>query len=295
MAIILDRIKPTLNFYRLFGLGFMLDDSMTALTIDALLVCFHLSFCIYGYDHATLLIQELMPVLWDITTVTSVIKLYVYLMAPPTMIVMWQCNRRAITDLFYKLDTIVPSVESVPLVSYLWYSATWLSLCILVELLIYTTLHIDTNFVYLTMFGYITVVLYVTWTMLPPLMYTFLIKLISRGVKDINDRITSIGTWRTYRRQWKELRYIAVHSVEKEFGVIIVVYVVHTIAEIVFFLFSMYFLGYKRLSTGIVYWTGAFLVILFRSSWLFQIVQVSQNCKLEVNLLHYIKRIYIYK
>lgn len=293
MAKLYDRINLVLKFYRLYGFGFQLDDSMTALMVDKLLVIVHLSFCIYGYEHVTSMMQDRMPILLDITMVMSVVKVYVYLLIPPTMIVMWQYNRRLLTDLLYKLDKIVPFVESIPLRPYLWHSAMWLFLSIFVEFLIYFTFHIYTNFMYFSIFEYVMIAVYIIWSMLPLIVYVFLIEIISRGVRNVNDQITSINKWRTYRSQWKKLRYMAIHSAENEFGVVIVVFVVYTITEVVYFLFSLYFMGYKRFSTGPVYYSvysaSAFLVVIFRTSWLFQIVRVSQNCKSEVYKLYCIR------
>lgn len=293
MARLHNRMKPILNIYRLFGYGFQLNSSKAALTVDALLLLLNLSFSVYGYKHVTFIIRIRMPLIWDISTVISVIKVYIFLLSSPVMMITWQYNRRALTELLYKIDEIMPSVESIPLRPYLWHSATWLITFIFVEFIMFSTLHFYTNFMYFATFEYLLFAVYIMWFMLPLLMYKFLIKLVCRGIRNVNDRIASIGTWRTYRSQWKELSHMAVHSVENEFGVIIVIYVMHSITEVVYFMFTTLYTGYQTYSSGIlyysIYWMTGIMFILFRTIWLFQIIRVSQNCKSEVYKLHIVK------
>ncbi|CAI6362234.1 unnamed protein product [Macrosiphum euphorbiae] len=223
-----------------------------------------------------------MPLVWDITTVMSVVKVYTYLLTPPLMLIMWQCNKRSLSDVVRKLDHAMTetAVETSHLAQFAWYSAAWLLMSVLTEYAVYTMFHVDTNFAYFTMTEYGMIAVYNVWSKVPLLMYTFLMDTIRTAIRDINGRLTTVAEWRTYRGRWDDLRRAAVHLARYQFGVTIVAFVVCTIAEIVFYAFILYYFGYnhKNLWRILIYFINA----LFSAAWMFEVIRMTKNCKLEL-------------
>ncbi|XP_060875894.1 uncharacterized protein LOC132949132 [Metopolophium dirhodum] len=223
-----------------------------------------------------------MPLVWDITTVMSVVKVYTYLLTPPLMLIMWQYNKRSLSDVVRKLDHAMTetAVETAPLAWFAWYSTAWLFMSVLTEYSVYTMFHVDTNFAYFTTTEYAMIAVYNVWSKVPLLMYTFLMYTIRTAIQDINGRLTTVAEWRTYRGRWDDLRRAAVHLARHQFGVTIVAFVVCTIAEIVFYAFILYFFGYnhKNVPQILIYFINA----LFSTAWMFEVIRMTKNCKLEL-------------
>lgn len=285
MAKLHERINFALNCCRIFSVGFQFNNSKIALVVDILSLSLNLSISVYGYCYVISFIQKRMTNLWDITTVMSVIKVYTYLLTPPIMIIMIQLHKKNLTNFIYKFDEIIPSVKNASLRPFLRYSVILLSLSIIFEVMSYSLFHMSTNFQFFSMFDYLLIFIYNFWSVVPLLQYIFFIRIIHHGIENINNQITSISVWRECRDHWKELRFIAVHVAKHEYGVIIVVFVTHTITEIVFDLFALYFLGYKRSDDISLYYlviTINTLNALFSAFMMFEIFRISQNCKFEV-------------
>ncbi|CAH1725052.1 unnamed protein product [Aphis gossypii] len=212
----------------------------------------------------------------------SVAKVYTYLLTPPVMLIAWQCNKRSFTDVLHALDRAAVADTPASLMPFFRYSVVWLCMSVLIEFAAYTMFHLDTNFVYFTVTEYGMIAVYNVWTTVPLLMYTFLLDAIRTSVRDINDRLITVEDWRTYRGRWDDLRQAAVHQTRDLFGVSIVAFIMCTIAEIVFFGFSLYLFGIK------VYHVEAFRIIVyfinvvFSITWMFEIIRMTKNCKLEL-------------
>ncbi|KAE9540887.1 hypothetical protein AGLY_004132 [Aphis glycines] len=281
MATLRKRLNLTMNVCRLFGLGLEPDDAASAV-VDALIFLVNLLYSAYGFDHVTSVVQQRMPLIWDITTVMSVAKVYTYLLTPPVMLITWQCNKRSFTDVLHALDRAAVADKPASLMPFFWYSVAWLCMSVLIEFAAYTMFHLDTNFVYFTLTEYVMIAVYNVWTTVPLLMYTFLLDAIRTSVRDINDRLITVAAWRTYRGRWDDLRRAAVHQTRDLFGVSIVAFIMCTIAEIVFFGFSLYLFGIKvyhvEASRIIVY----FINVVFSITWMFEIIRMTKNCKLEI-------------
>ncbi|XP_060874721.1 uncharacterized protein LOC132948317 [Metopolophium dirhodum] len=222
-----------------------------------------------------------MPFVWDITTVMSVAKVYTYLLTPPLMLIMWQYNKRSLSNVLRELDLgMTEMAAATPLAPFVWYSAIWLCMSVLIEFSAYTMFHLDTNFAYFTITEYGMIVVYNVWSKVPLLMYTFLMDTIRTAIRDINGRLTTVAEWWTYRGRWDDLRRTAVHLAWHQFGVTIIVFIVCTIAEIVFFVFMLYLFGYNNKNTLRI--SIYFINALFSASWMFEIIRMSKNCKLEL-------------
>jgi len=133
MATLRVRLKSTMNVCRLFGLG-LEPKGTVATVVDALFPLANLSYCAYGYDHVTTVVQQRMPFVWDITTVMSVAKVYTYLLTPPMMLIMWQYNRRSLSKVLREIDLgASETAADTPLAPFAWYSAIWLCMSVLIE------------------------------------------------------------------------------------------------------------------------------------------------------------------
>lgn len=265
---------------RLFGLGLQ-QNGVTAVTVDTLFVLANLLYCAYGYDHVTTVVQQRMPYVWDITTVMSVAKVYTYLLTPPVMLIMWQYHKRSLSDALHDLDdAMVETAAAMSLTPFAWYSASWLWISMLTEYFVYTLFHMDTDFVYFTITEYFMIAVYNIWSKVPLFMYVFLMNTIRKSIQDINDRLNTVGEWRTYRGRWDYLRQMAVHLAHHQFGVTIVVFMVCTIAEVVFYVFMVYLYSHDQNNTLkiSIYFIKAFT----SAAWMFEVIRMSKNCKLEV-------------
>ncbi|XP_060853726.1 uncharacterized protein LOC132931762 [Rhopalosiphum padi] len=224
-----------------------------------------------------------MPYIWDITTVMSVAKVFTYLLTPPVMLVMWEYNKRSLSDVVRVLDSaMTETAAAAPLTPFVKYSVEWMCVSILIEYAGYTMFHLDTNFAYFTTTEYAMIAVYNVWTMVPLLMYTFLLDTIRAAVRDINGRLTTVADWQTYRGRWDDLRQAAVHLARDLFGVTIVVFIVRTIAEIVFFGFSLYHYGVKADGHDAVRIIVYSVNGSFSVTWMYEIIRMTKNCKLEL-------------
>lgn len=280
-----ERVAPAMQFCRLFGLGLPLNDSVAALTADAVLAVVNLIMSAYGYQYVMEFVKHRIPVLWDATTVMSVIKVYTYLLTPPVTMVAWQCHRRALARLVLRLDEIAPTVRHASLAPFARYAAGWLLLATAIEWSAHMLFQIVTEFRYFKWFEYAMMAVYNVWCTVPLLLYAFFVDTVRRAVCDVNDRITCVAEWTAYRDRWKELGHVAVGLARDEFGVIIVTFVVCAISQIVFFMFSLYFVTYKYFNMDPLQATVYLINILFNFAWIFEIFRVSHNCRLEVHPL----------
>ncbi|XP_025205952.1 uncharacterized protein LOC112602216 [Melanaphis sacchari] len=113
-------------------------------------------------------------------------------------------------------------------------------------------------------------------------MYAFLLDTVRAAVRDINGRLVTVADWRAYRGRWDDLRRAAVRLARDLFGVAIVVFVVRTIAEIVFFVFSLYLSGIKTYKFDALRISVYSVNAVFSVSWMFEIIRKTKNCKLEL-------------
>ncbi|KAL5236296.1 hypothetical protein ACI65C_003706 [Semiaphis heraclei] len=269
-----------MNMCRLFGFGLQ-HNGVAAAAVDALIVLANLSYSAYAYNYVMSIVQQRMPFKLEITTFMNVVKLQTYLLTPPVMLIMWQYHKRSLSDALRDLsNAMIETAAAMSLAPFAWYSIAWLCMSLVIEYFIYTLFHIDTDFVYFTVTDYVMMTVYNVWFKVPLLMYVFLMDTIRMSARDINSRLTTVSEWRTYRGRWDDLRQMAVHMARHQFGVTIVAFMVYSIAEIVFSVFMVYLYSYSQKNTLkiIIYSIKAF----FSTAWMFEIIRMSKNCKLEV-------------
>ncbi|KAE9540884.1 hypothetical protein AGLY_004129 [Aphis glycines] len=281
MATLRKRLNLTMNVCRLFGLGLEPDDA-AATVVDTLIFLGNLLYSAYGFDHVTSVVQQRMPLIWDITTVMSVAKVYTYLLTPPVMLITWQCNKRSLTDVVLTVGRAAVTDKPASLMPFFWYSVAWLCMSVLIEFAAYTMFHLDTNFVYFSFTEYTRLAVYNVWMKVPLLMYTFLLDAIRTSVRDINVRLITVADWWSYRGRWDDLRWAAVHQTRDLFGVTIITFIVNTIIEIVFFGFSLCLFAFRNDHVDtfqvIIYAVNG----LYSLCWMIELIRMTKNCKLEL-------------
>uniref|UniRef100_A0A2S2NQM5 Gustatory receptor n=1 Tax=Schizaphis graminum TaxID=13262 RepID=A0A2S2NQM5_SCHGA len=281
MATLRGRLNFTMNLCRLFALG-LEPNGVVAVVADAVILLANLAFSGYVYHHVTSVVQQRMPLIWDVTTVMSVAKVFTYLLTPPVMLIAWEYNKRSLSAAVRALDrAMTETAAAAPLTPFVKYSVQWMCVSILTEYAGYTMFHLDTDFAYFTTTEYGMIAVYNVWTMVPLLMYTFMVDTIRAAVRDINGRLATVADWQTYRGRWDDLRRVAVHLARDLFGVTIVVFIVRTIAEVVFFGFSLYLYGVKDQHDPVrivVYSVNG----SFSIAWMYEIIRMTKNCKLEI-------------
>lgn len=274
------RINPAIYFCRVFGLGLLNSDTALSHAADAFLLSANFATSVYGYIHITSLVSKRMSDLWDITTVVSVIRLHIRIFTPPFILVLSQFNKRTLTETLGKFDDIVPAGERAFVRSSVRYSVAWLLANIAGECLTVAAFHIRTKFAYFAIADFLLIVVYNFWMTIPIHQYLFVIKTVRLGVRYINDRIASMERWKLLRYEWKELRRLAVDLTGDLFGPVIVMYMVCKIADVIFFIFLIYYYGYKDKNELV---TSFFVInVGLEIIGIFELFRQCNNCKLEV-------------
>ncbi|VVC31901.1 Hypothetical protein CINCED_3A004912 [Cinara cedri] len=280
-----ERINPAIHFCRLFGLGLLHSDSIATRIVDMFLLFVNFVVCLYSYFHITSLVSEKMPDIWDITTVVSVIRLYIRIFSTPLIIILSQFQKRTLTRIICEFDNIVPgSIEPAFLWSFVFYSVVWLLGNIVGECLTMVAFHVRTKFEYFSFKDVFLIVIFNFWMFVPLLQYLFMIKAIRLGVQNINDSITSMEQWKLLRLKWKELGRLSIHLTSNVVGEIILTYMVCKIADIIFFIFLIYFYGYKEGSKLVM---SLFLInVCLEVVGVFELFRQCNICKLELLKTH---------
>lgn len=271
-------INPAMNFCRVFGLGLLNSDTAASHAVDALLLTVNFAVSVYGYVHITSLVSTRMSDLWDITTVVSVTRLHIRILAPPVILVLSQFNKRTLTETLGEFGDTSGGRAYVR--SSVRYSVAWLLANIAGECLTMGAFHVRTNFAYFATVDIFLIVVFNFWMTIPIHQYLFVIKTVRLAVRDINGRVASIERWKQLRYRWKELRRLAIDLTRDVFGPVIVMYAVCKIADVIFFVFLIYFYGYKLKNVLIT----IFLVInvSLETAGIFELFRQCNNCKLEV-------------
>lgn len=276
-----ESLSSAMIFCRLFGLGLLHNYTAFAYFKDTILLAVNLIVAVYGYRHVTYFISIEMQEIWNITAVVSVVRVYIHMIIPPLLVFLVQFKKRALTNIINQIDDLLPQIETDFLRSFRWYCVKWLLLKALTEMIALVELHIKTRHFNLSSINdYLLVLILNIWLLVPLFQYIFIIKTVHLGVCEINHRIISIKEWTIYRQKWKELTYLVIHLTKNVFGDIIILHIGNVIINIIFFIFSLYYYGYKRNSLFVMCSHSTnILVIVF---WLFELFRQCENCKKEV-------------
>lgn len=273
------RIKPLMYFCHLFGMGFCFNDFQI---VFFLLIFINMSVSIYIYYEMLIYIQTNLSEMFDLSTITSVVRLHIRFLAHPLMIVFLFVKKTIIMNYIRNFDDIVYRINDVSLKPYMIHFFSWLSIILVAEFLQLMTFHHRRNLRYFTISATAQFVLSNVWLVTPVLMYIFLISLVSYSIREINNDITSIRAWKTHCLKWKELQHAGIVLTKSVFGKIIIIFIMFTIMELTFFSFTVYLSWRSNFPNEIV----AYLIILFvRAGLMFQLFRTSNSCKGEINKL----------
>jgi len=274
-----DRIKPLIHFCLLFGMEFCCNDFQI---VFFLLIFINMSVSIYIYYVMFVYVQTQLSEMFDLSTITSVVRLHIRFLAHPLMIGLLYAKKTTIMNYISDFDDLVHRINDVSLKPYMINFFGWLSTILVAEFIQIMAFHHRTNLRFFTISATAQFVISNVWLVTPVLMYIFLISLVSHGIREMNNDITSIRAWRTHILKWKELQHVGIVLTNSVFGKIIIIFIMFTIMELTFFCFAI-FLCWKRKYPNEI---CAYLIILFvRAGLMFQLFRTSHKCKIEVNKL----------
>ncbi|XP_050424645.1 uncharacterized protein LOC126835843 [Adelges cooleyi] len=290
MATLVERIRPTVLFCRLFGMGFQREDSEMAFLEYWILLAFNLT--LISYTVFTDIFQDLhiMKNLMDVMSFMTVIRYFTRTFVPVVAICSILFTRNIIIKTVQTLDDLIPSVKRTPLSFYSWYFYGWLTLSLATDYLQFFTFWISANFGIYSVRTLFHLTFYNIWISVPVAQYVVLIMMIQNGIRGMNDDITSISKWKSYRTRWKMLKDLAEYLTNYVFAAFIIVYVLFSMCETFFFAFVS-FLAFRESEK---YRTSAWLITaLMRARFVVHLFQICQNCKKEImniqNILNGVK------
>ncbi|XP_050424696.1 uncharacterized protein LOC126835883 [Adelges cooleyi] len=73
------------------------------------------------------------------------------------------------------------------------------------------------------------------WHSIPLAQYMVMILLIHRGIREINEEITTIRKWKARRTRWKELKNLAEYLTESVFGEVLILFLWTSVGDVLFF------------------------------------------------------------
>jgi len=273
------RIKPLMHFCNLFGVGFCCGEFQI---VYFLLIFINLSISIYIYYEMFIFVRTNLSEMFELSTITSVVRLHIRFLAHPLMILLLYVKKTTTMNYISDIEDLVHRINDVSLIPYMIHFFGWLSTILVAELIQIMAFHYRTNLRFFTISATAQFVISNVWLVTPVLMYNFLISLICHGIREINNDITSIRAWRTHSLKWKKLQHMGIALTNSEFGKIIIIFIMFTIMELTFFCFTIYLSWRSNLPNEIV----AYLTILFvRAGLMFQLFRTSHSCKIEVNKL----------
>lgn len=264
-------------FCQLYGMGCCRDKFPTA---HRLLTLVSLSASVYVYYKLVTYVGETMPNMVDLSTVMSAARLNVRGLVHPLMIVFFDAHRGHVLDFVAALDDLVPSTRHAPLRPFAARFVGWLTATLAAELLQLLVFFHRIGFENFSALPAAMLVLSNLWIVTPVLVHVQLVSLALRGVRDVNGRITSFGSWRVYRHRWTRLQYAAVRLTDTAFGAIIVMFVVFVITDLTFFTFVAHMCWKNDLPVEL----ASYVLIMFvRAALTFQLFRTCHRCKAEVN------------
>lgn len=271
------RMKPMMYFCHLYGMGFCHDNFQI---INSILIFINVSASIYIHYEMFIFVQTHLPSMFDLSTITSVIRLHIRFLAHPLMIVLLCVKKTTIQNYISDVDSLILRINTILLKPYMIHFFGWLVITLIAEFIQIMAFHYRTD---LKMFSILSVFEFVfsnVWIVTPVLIYIFLISLISQGIDEINNEITSIREWRTHSLKWKQLQYLGIVLTKIVFGKIIIIFIIYSIMELTFLFYVTYLSWINNYHNEIV---GYIIILFVRAGLMFHLFRTTQICKLKVN------------
>jgi hypothetical protein len=270
-------MKPIMYFCHLYGMGFCRDNFRI---IDFLLIFINVSVSIHVYYVLFVYVQTNLSSMFSLSTITSVVRLHIRFLAHPLMIVLLSVKKTTILNYISDFDSLVLRINKVSLTPYAIHFFSWLITTLLAELIQVMAFHYRTDLQIFAIWSTVRYVISNVWIVTPVLMYIFLISLVSNGIQEINNDITSIRAWRIHSPKWKELQCMSIVLTNSVFGNIIIIFIMYTIMDLTFFFYATYLSLISNLPIEMV---GYIIILFVRAGLMFHLFRTTQSCKLEVN------------
>lgn len=271
------RMKPMMYFCHLYGMGFCRDNFQI---IYSILIFINISASICIHYQTFIFVQTHLSSMFDLSTITSVIRLHIRFLAHPLMIVLLCIKKTTILNYLSDFDSLILRINTISLKPYMIHFFGWLVITLIAEFIQIMAFHYRTD---LKMFSILSVFEFVfsnVWIITPVLIYIFLISLISQGIHEINNDITSIREWRTHSLKWKQLQNVGIVLTNIVFGKIIIIFIMYTIMDLTFFFYATYLSWINNYPNEIVGYT---IILFVRAGLMFHLFRTTQICKLKVN------------
>ncbi|XP_026823316.1 uncharacterized protein LOC113561217 isoform X4 [Rhopalosiphum maidis] len=276
MRTLRSRMKPMMYFCHLYGMGFCRDDFRI---IDFLSIFINVSVSIHVYYVIFVYVQTHLSLMFSLSTITSVVRLHIRFLAHPLMIVFLSVKKTTILNYISDFDSLVLRINKVSLTPYTIHFLSWQIATMLAELIQIMAFHYRTDLQFFAIWSTVRFVISNVWIVTPVLMYIFLISLVSNGIHEVNNDITSIRAWRIHSLKWKKLQCMSIVLTNSVFGNIIIIFIMYTIMDLTFFFYATYLSWINNFPNEIV----AYIIILFvRAGLMFHLFRTTQSCKLEM-------------
>ncbi|XP_026823314.1 uncharacterized protein LOC113561217 isoform X2 [Rhopalosiphum maidis] len=270
-----SRMKPMMYFCHLYGMGFCPNNFRI---IYFLLIFINVSVSFHIYYTMFVYVQTHLSSMFNLSTVTSVVRLHIRFLAHPLMIVFLSVKKTTILNYISVFDSLVLRINKVSLTPYTIHFLSWIITTLLAELIQIMAFHYRTDLQYFTAWSTAQYVFPNVWLVTPVLIYIFLISLVSNGIHEVNNNITSIRAWRIHSLKWKKLQCMSIVLTNSVFGNIIIIFIMYTIMDLTFFFYATYLSWINNFPNEIV----AYIIILFvRAGLMFHLFRTTQSCKLE--------------
>ncbi|XP_060854456.1 uncharacterized protein LOC132932206 isoform X2 [Rhopalosiphum padi] len=270
------RMKPMMYFCHLYGMGFCRDNFRI---IYFLLIFINVSVSFHIYYTMFMYVQKNLLSMFSLSTVTSVARLHIRYLANPLMIVLLSVKKTTILNYISDFDSLVLRINKVSLTPYTIHFFSWLITTLVAELIQIMSFHYRTDLQYFTTWSTVQYVFSNIWIVTPVLLYIFLISLVSNGIQEINNDITSIRAWRIHSLKWKELQGMSIVLTNSVFGNIIIIFIMYTIMDLTFFIYATYLSWINNFPIEIV----TYIIMWFvRAGLMFHLFRTTQSCKLEM-------------
>lgn len=271
------RMKPMMYFCHLYGMGFCRDNFQM---IYSILIFINVSASIYIHYEMFIFVQTHLSSMFDLSTITSVIRLHIRFLAHPLMIILLCAKRTTILNYISDFDSLILRINTISLRPYMIHFFGWLVITLIAEFLQIMAFHYRTNLEMFTILSVFEFVFSNVWIVTPVLIYIFLISLVSQGIHEINNDITSIREWRTHSLKWKQLQHVGIVLTDIVFGKIIIIFIMYTIMELTFFFYATYLSWINNNYNELV---GYIIILFARAGLMFHLFRTTQICKLKVN------------
>lgn len=272
-----DRIRPAMHLCHLYGMGYC--DGALRFAYLPLVIANLAATMLMFWDTASF-IRAWMPNAYHTNLITSVARLNAKFLAPPFMIASMCWNRATVLDCLQALEDLVPLALREPLTPAAGRFVFWLMATLAAEIAQLLAFHVRTEFAVFFVWSFTQFVLSNIWPVTAVLIYTFLVDAVNCGVRDVNDSLVTMSTWRARRTTWQVLHRMVMHLTGTVFGPMIIAFVALTISDTVFLGYVTYVTFISNMIPETITYAA---MMIIRIGLMTHLCQTCQRCKTEVS------------